>query len=275
MKTSIHFTLLMLLSSLMSFAQNRTDTLTNEKIIQLTKIGLQSTVIINKIQSSVNVFDVSTDALIKLSENNVSADVINEMIHITENYKSQKEDEINSKDPNAMHKSGIYYYNPEDQESPLKKIQVVRISSFATGGGGYGGFGGTSTYAILTGTTSKQQIQELSPVFYFYFNPEASSKSDWFEGAASPNEFALVKVIVQKDQRLFKVGGSSSFSYGSSSSQGIPEKTKLPFEFSEISEGVFKVYFNYPLAPGEYCFVFASESYKVYDFGIPEKKKKK
>ena len=61
-------------------AQTKVDTLTNAKVIKLSQLGLQPSVIINKIQSSYPYFDVSTDALINLSENGVSADVINEMM---------------------------------------------------------------------------------------------------------------------------------------------------------------------------------------------------
>jgi hypothetical protein len=172
-----------------------------------------------------------------------------------------------------MHKSGIYYYNPTNKETPLKKIQVVRVSSYVSGGGGYGGFGGTSTSAVLNGGKSVQQITENNPVFYFYFNDENNIKADWFEGAASPNEFALVKVVEKKDKRLYKVGGSSSVGYGSHASRGIPEKTKIPFDFTQISEGIFKVTFKKSLEAGEYCFVFAAETGRAFDFGIPKKDK--
>jgi hypothetical protein len=271
MKTSL-LTVLFVFAVFAATAQIKVDTLTNEKIIQLSKIGLQPDVIINKINTSINIFDVSTDALIRLSENNVSPDVINEMMRINNNHKLDVEDKINSKNPNAMHKSGIYYFNQEDKENPLKKIQVVRITSFVSGGGGYGGFGGSSTSAVLTGGKSKQQVNEDAPIFYFYFDSDNNSKADWDQNAASPNEFALVKVIEKRDQRLFKVSGSSSFSYGSNSSVGIPEKSKIPFEFDQISEGIYKVTFKEPLRVGEYCFVFASETNKVYDFGIPKGK---
>lgn len=255
-------------TSMLVKAQTKSDTLTNETIIQLTKIGIQSSVIINKINSSVDLFDVSTNGLVRLSESNVSPEVINEMMKTKNNSDLARESINNLKDPNQMHKSGIYYYNPDDSQSPLKKIQVARITNFASGGGGYGGFGGTSTSAVISGEKSKQQIIESDPTFYFYFNPVQSNKADWYEGAASPNEFSLVRMIEKRDKRLFKVASGSSFSYGSHASAGIPEKTKIDFQFDEIGEGIFRVTFKRPLAPGEYCFVFAAEMSKVFDFGI-------
>jgi hypothetical protein len=268
MKTFFMILVLVLLSPILLKSQTNSDTLTNETIIQLTKIGLQPSVIINKINASVDYFNVSTNALVRLSDNKVSPEVINEMMKVAGNNDLARENSNNLRDPNQMHKSGIYYYNSQDPDNPLKKIQVVRITNFASGGGGYGGFGGTSTSAVVSGEKSKQQIVENNPIFYFYFNPEQNVKADWFEGAASPNEFSLVKMVEKRDKRLFKVSSGSSFSYGSHASVGIPEKTKIDFQFDEIRDGIFKVSINKPLPSGEYCFVFAAEMSKVFDFGI-------
>ena len=70
--------LALFLVSAVSKAQVK-DTLTNAKIVQLTKIGLAPSIIINKIKTSVNLFDVSTNSLIDLSNNKVATDVINEI----------------------------------------------------------------------------------------------------------------------------------------------------------------------------------------------------
>jgi hypothetical protein len=56
-----------------------TDTLTNDKIIQLTKIQIPPETIILMIQKSYNIFDLSVDGLIKLGENGVDKTVLNEM----------------------------------------------------------------------------------------------------------------------------------------------------------------------------------------------------
>lgn len=58
MKAAV-FSVLCFLFTIFSYAQNNDDILTNETIIQLTKIGLQPSVIINKIQTSITKFDVS------------------------------------------------------------------------------------------------------------------------------------------------------------------------------------------------------------------------
>lgn len=249
-------------------AQSKIDTLTNAKIIQLSKIGLQPSVIINKIKTSVTNFDVSTDALINLSNNGVPSEVINEMMGTVNQKNTAVATKTDSKDPNTMHKSGIYYYNPVDANNPVRKIEVLRVSSYKSSGGGYYGVGGSSETAILSGAQSKQQIIEKNPVFYFYFNENNNVKADWYENAASPNEFVLVKLLTKKEQRLLKVGSSSTAFVATTSSSGVPEKNKLPFDYTQIADGIYKVTFKTPLEPGEYCFLFATETYKVFDFGI-------
>ena len=189
MKTFFLILVLVLLSPILLKSQTNSDTLTNETIIQLTKIGLQPSVIITKINASVDYFDVSTNALVRLSDNKVSPEVITEMMKVVGNNDLARENSNNLRDPNQMHKSGIYYYNAQDPDNPLRKIQVVRITNFASGGGGYGGFGGTSTSAVVSGEKSKQQIVENNPIFYFYFNPDHNVKADWFERAASRMNF--------------------------------------------------------------------------------------
>ena len=76
---------------------NLKDTLTNAKIIQLTKLGLQPSVILLKMHSSVTHFDVSTDALVNLSTNSVSTDVINEMMNMSVGHDTELENQVNLK----------------------------------------------------------------------------------------------------------------------------------------------------------------------------------
>lgn len=260
-----------------SNAQTSEEILTNEKVIQLSKIGLQPSVIVNKIKGSKSNFDVSTDALISLNNAGVAAEVINEMMKTSGEQNAAEADMVESKDPNAMHRSGIYIFHPDDADNPLSKIEVVRVSSYQSSGGGYYGVGGTSTKAVLSSAVSKQQLTTTTPVFYFYFNPKDNIKADWFDNSASPNEFALVKVIdvPKKNIRLFKVGGSSTVGFSSSSHEGIPEALKIPFDFTLQKDGIYKVTFKTALEDGEYCFVYSAATGKVFDFGIHTKEKNK
>ena len=263
----IYIIIALMFAVVISNAQTTTETLTNENVITLTKIGLQPSVIITKIKSSNTNFDVSTDALINLNKEGVASEVINEMMKTDMQTKTDLANQTDSKDPNSMHKSGIYYYNTNDANNPVRKIDAIRVTSFSSSGGGYGGFGGTTQLAHVSGIQSKQQFTETSPVFYFYFESN-NSRADWYDDASSPNEFVLVKFIEKKNERLFKTGSSSSAGYGSSARVGVPEKDKIPFDYTEVSEGIYKVTFKNPLPIGEYCFVFATATNKVFDFGI-------
>ncbi len=264
-------------------ARAQTDTLTNEKIIKLSKLKLESSVIINKIKTSVTVFDVSTDALIKLSDNGVAADVINEMMKSDTKRQSDLANKKDLNDPKTKRQPGIYYYNPKDTAKPVKRVDPTISSTTKSGGFGTALAQGM-TYGIakdkltssIAGNESRMKIFNTNPVFYFYFesnnNPDAGN---WFFAAAtSPNEFALVKMDEKKNSREMQVGNANA--YGSSS--GIPDKVKVAFEYAEEAAGVYKVTFLQPLKEGEYCFLYASSTptrysnNKVFDFGIWKEK---
>jgi len=124
----------------------------------------------------------------------------------------------------------------------------------------------------LAGPKSKQQLEENSPTFYFYFeeNPNSTRDSWYFATASSPNEFVLVKLDDNKNSREIVLGSEGYYK----SKMGVPDKDKVAFEFENIADGIFKVSFTKPLKKGEYCFIYASTaptSYsndKVFDFGI-------
>lgn len=263
--TKISFVFLLFLNTT-AIAQVKTDTLTNAKIVQLTKIGLAPSIIINKIKSSVNLFDVSTNSLIDLSNSKVATDVINEMMRVSNVINENTQ--INSNDPNTMHKQGIYIYNANDTANQLKKIDAGIIAGYRSSGGSYYGFGGSTSMADLSGSESMMKINEKNPVFYFYFdNTSVNRGGDWFQ-ASTPKEFMLVNLEVKKGNRSFRVGSSSSGYVTDNSKSGIPQKDQIPFDYVQISEGIYKITLKNSFKKGEYCFVLASNTNKVFDFGV-------
>ena len=264
-------------------AQPSADTLTNEKVIQLSKIGLQPSVIISKIQSSINLFDVSTDGLISLSSSGVSAEVINEMMKA--DAKAQVDiayQQRDMSDPKTMRPPGIYLYDPTDESKPLKRVDPNVISSTKVSSSGVaisGPLVRTSPTeklkSTIAGADSRLKIMQASPVFYFYFENTNNSNSDnwFFATASSPNEFALVKLTEKSKNREMIIASSGAYV----ESSGIPDKDKVQFDYVEEAEGVYKVFFNKPLKDGEYCFLYAStvpnrfSNNKVFDFGIHAK----
>src|SRR5436190_23732374 len=77
MKKAI-FTLTMLFFSVVAFGQ--AELLTNSKIMEMTRAGLEPEIILLKIRSSAVSFDISADALIELKKAGVKDDVISAMV---------------------------------------------------------------------------------------------------------------------------------------------------------------------------------------------------
>lgn len=260
-------------------AQTKVDTLTNATVIKLSNLGLQPSIVIAKIQGSYANFDVSTDALINLSENGVPADVINEMIKVDTQLKSTAANQKDMNDPLTKRTSGIYSYNPKDSTASLRQVDPTVISTNKSGGIGKAlanrytlGMAKDKIKSNLSGAKSHLQIEETSPVFYFYFDISSSANAgNWFFATAtSPNEFVLVKLDEDKNHREMVVGDMND--YGGTS--GVPDKIKVQFEYAKVSEGIYKVTFEEPLKKGEYCFLYANatptsfSNDKVFDFGI-------
>lgn len=256
---------MMLVLSSSAYSQTKVDTLTNDEIISLSKIGLQPSVIMNKIHSSYTKFDVSTDALIDLSKNGVDSQVINEMIKVDNTTHAEIEAEQNASNPAVMHNAGIYFYEPENSDSPLIRLEAISVNH-ETHSGGYGGWGGSSTYARLNGLSANYKINNSLPVFYFYF-PINEKNTDMFF-ASSPNDFELVKLKVERNSRVVKVGGGASFVYGSKHSASIPDNFKISFTMEKVEDGIYKISVQKPLVVGEYCFVYMNDTNRVFDFSV-------
>ncbi len=251
------------------------DTLYNKSIIALTKMGLPSQTIISKIKTSITAFDVSVNGLLDLQSNGVSGDVLNEMIKRNDQFNTQVSNEVNSNNPNVMHKPGIYYYS----QSNLKRVDPTVTSTNKSGGFGThlaqhytAGIAKDKIRTNLAGNKSHLQIKEEQPTFYFYFKSDENANTDsWFFAAAtSPNEFALVLLDEDKDSREMIIGESNA--YGRTT--GVPNKIKVAFDYVQVSDGIYKVTFKQPLKKGEYCFLYTSitpsrqNNNKVFDFGI-------
>ena len=277
----------MILLALIGFrasAQTKTDTLTNAKVIKLSKLGLQPSIVITKIQNSYNIFDVSTDGLINLSDNGVPSEVINEMMRVDAQAKNALANKKDMKVPLTKRATGIYYYNPKDSIEPLKQVDPTVISTNKSGGLGIAmaqaytmGLAREKIKSSLSGGNSHLQIEETSPVFYFYFERTADRTADswFFATATSPNEFVLAKLSENSNNRVLQVGDMNA--YGGTS--GVSNGAKIPFDYVKVSEGIYKVTFKQPLKNGEYCFLYANatptsfSNDKVFDFGIPKVEK--
>jgi hypothetical protein len=259
--------------------QPENDTLYNKTIVELTNIKLPQQTIIAKIGTSVTSFDVSVKALMALQASGVHGDVITEMIRVNGLAAERRAKQANSRNPNEMHRPGIYVYRPYDTDVPVKKLDPTIVSASRSGGVGTAiaqaytyGIAKSKVKSSLAGPNSRLQILSVEPVFYFYFETNDKPDADnwFFATATSPNEFVCVTLRERPDSREMEVGASNA--YGSDS--GIPNRVKADFDYEKISEGIYKVTFKKPLKPGEYCFLYANSAptnysnNKVFDFGI-------
>lgn len=277
MKIIQNLILVLLISVGFSSFGQESDVLTNEAIIGMRAKGLPASIIAARLKTAKNAFDISTEALIKLTENKIPEDLINAMIDAASdpNRHFVKTDPNN---PMDMHDSGIYLYKKTGETAEIVPLEPTVYSQSKSGGA----LASALTYGIakvkvavtLDGTSSRMQLSDKQPVFYFYFDLTKNSLSQtsnwWFSTATSPNEFILVDFTVKKKSRDVETGSASI----TGSSAGVADKNKIPFKFDKIAPGIYKVYFDKPIS-GEFCFMYAGSVpqgfeavNKVYDFGV-------
>lgn len=268
--------MLIMVSEFRVFGQQN-DSLSNEAVIEMFGKGLPASIIASRLKTAKNTFDISTDALIKLTENKIPEELINAIIEAAgDPARHIVVRDLNN--PNDMHESGIYYLNRSNGKTELISLEPTVYSQSKSGGA----LASALTYGIakvkvsvtLDGNCSRRQITEKNPEFYFYFDITKNSLSQttnwWFATATSPNEFILVDFTVKKKSRDVETGSASILS----ASNGVADKNKIAFKFDKVAPGIYKVYFDKPLT-GEYCFMYAGSVpsgfdavNKVYDFGV-------
>ena len=298
MKKNIYFAIVLLFITISSsYAQ---DVLTNKSIIALSKAGLPSSIIVNKMKTTACSFDLSTNALIDLKNNNVADDVLNAMIE--KQGTSVETGNIGADSIiNKLPETGIYYYN--SQVKHYDRLDPTLVTGNKTEANL---LGTVKSKSILDGAESNIQANQ-TPVFYFYFgnsnenklsNTNASStsyKNEFVEmlksyspnaktsnAAFSPNDFKLIKLDRNKNSRSFESGRISMYS---GVSNGV-SKNVQDFKYEAITPNLYKVYFPNGLPQGEFCFIYASSAasggvtasmtnnayhtndIKVFDFGV-------
>lgn len=272
----ILFIVMCLFVDLSVFGQ-QSDVLTNEVIIGMFSKGLPASIINSRLKTAKNTFDISTEALVKLTENKIPEDIVNAMIDAAGD-PSRHFVKIDPNNPMDMHESGIYYIKKSGGATEIVPLEPTVYSQSKSGGG----LVSSLTYGItkvkvgvtLDGTSSHRQIEEQKPEFYFYFDLTKNSLNQasnwWFSTATSPNEFILVNFTVKKRSRDVETGSANILG----SSTGVADKNKIPFKFDKIAPGIYKVYFDKPIS-GEFCFMYAGSVpqgfeaiNKVYDFGV-------
>lgn len=257
------------------------EVLTNDSVIRMVKANLSPIIITSKIRTSRSNFNVSTDELIRLQQQEkIPDEVIRAMVDAssaaTANSSLVGAGNVSNTDPNdplATHEAGIYLYDERSGQKVM--IQLEPSVSKQTKSGGF--FTSALTYGIakikfkasLAGPNAKLQIEKSRPVFYFYFEVKSSGLSNSSGLASSPSDFVLVKLNAKDNSRNVTVAQANAFG----SQSGTMDKASRPYDFEKIAPGVYKVTPNIDLDGGEYGFYNAaglgpSGGAKIFDFGI-------
>lgn len=270
------------------------EKLNNQMVVELVKAGLGDEAIVAKISGSEGAFDLSTDHLIDLKRQGVSSPVIAAMIRADSSPARAGSGPVkfvnDSPEPLVPHASGIYLLMNHNGPAHMLKIDPTVSNQTKTGGFfGYaltGGIASLSMKSVLPDPTARVRASGSRPVFYFYFdeanprNAENGASGVWLSGPAatvtSPNEFSLVRFSQKKNAREARVG---SFNIAGAKA-GVMDKDRIPFAYDKLAPGVFKVFPQQDLQPGEYGFLYfmgggggvgmqaAASTTRVFDFSV-------
>jgi hypothetical protein len=257
------------------------DVIDNKKLVELTKSGLGSDIIIGFINSSPTNFDCGMNSIIALKKDSVTEKVLVEVMKHCSDKQNSVAKAVNTNNPMEKHEGGIFCYQYKDttSEYELKKLYTTVVSGQSSGGFGAAmaqsytyGLAKTSVKSEISGASANVKLLS-SGIFYFYFDAPSQTNTPgawWFHTATSPNEFSLIKLKVKKDVREYKSGTSNAYT----DKTGIDQDQKIAFTFEEVSPGIFKVIPSKHLPPGEYCFIYSAAvptmytNDKVFDFSI-------
>lgn len=244
--------------------QNGREVLNNDSVITMVKAGLSTNVIVNKIRSSQNQFDLSTNELIRLKQNGINEDILMAMQGYSETsdprptnpaaptvYNSES---IDPNDPMARHTIGIYHYTERHGQRKMNELEPSVVTSSHT----TGMIGTKLTYGIwqnkqkakLPGSAASYVVTDPSPVFYFYLNEKDRTMAAVKYFPASVSQFQLVKFDVKGHDREVTVGKSSEYT----NKVGISSNFLVPVSVEKVGDGVFKVTPQGVLKSGEYGF---------------------
>ena len=238
-------------------APSAADILTNKSVIEMVTAKLPEDVIVVRIQTSTTNFDLSTPALVDLNKNGVSSNIIKAMIAPAPGKESVKAlaPPPDPNDPEADHDPGIYMYFKRSDRMQMLMLEPTVYSQSKSGGV----FASAMTYgiakvkmkAVVRNAHANVRTADASAAFYFHFEEKGAGLSHaGFGGTSTPNEFTLLRFDVKSDSRETVVMKMNAFG----SSSGTDDKASIPYTFTKVRSGIYKVVPNAPLKSGEYAF---------------------
>jgi hypothetical protein len=259
--------------------------LTNDDIVQMASLGLPDNLVIAKIKAAKTVnFDTSPTGLKALSDARVHDLVVEAMISRQDGGKVDVSPSARSgpaagapsadpNDPMAPHDSGVYLLKdgrltPMDPAVFQGEKHTSMLRTMASQG-----LAKQRMKAVLRGPHAPTQLSDAKPVFYFYFDKDASAGTlmSMSPEPKSPRDYLLVKLeVTRKDRELETMEAGIT-----GTNMNATTKTAVNFSSEKIAPGAYKITVDSPLGPGEYCFLsgggtmgLMATTGHVYDFGV-------
>ena len=219
------------------------ETLTNDSVVQLTKLGFGDDAVIAKIKASDASFDTSTAAMVQLKQQGVSTAVITAMLQSS----APKTPTMSLDSPDLMkpHPTGVYAVGTDR----LYRIDPTMTNQAKTGGIlGYAltsGIASMHVKAAIQNETAKIKVGAGSPTFYFFFdesNPETAARVTAFGAGdasvvTSPSEFTLIHLDKKNGRREAQVGSINI----AGAKTGVMDHDRIAFDYKMIRPGVYEV----------------------------------
>ena len=257
--------------------------LTQETIIQMSRVGLPDDVIVSKVRSEARPPKISADDLIALKSAGVSDAVLRALVSpapasdppATSPAMSLTVAIPDTNDPMAPHDAGIYMLrHTEDGRRKLVLMERAGAGNEKTANIwayvlSYG-IAKIKTKAQIPGPHAALRTGETNPVFYMYF--PATGNLGAGDAISSPSQFSLLLLEEVKDHRETAV---ASYGMGGAST-GNDDKMTVKLNTEKIRPYSYMVTPAVNLKPGEYAFVAASGvggsgstgSVMIFDFGV-------
>jgi hypothetical protein len=220
------------------------EVLTNDSVINMVKAGLAEGIIIQKIRTSQQKFDTSTDALVKLKAARVPDKVIEAMISGGAPPAAAAGAGPSQADPAIAHLSAA-------GARALKAMHGEMETSVAP-------FAGSRQEVVLSTPRAEYRITDKQPVFSTNLTAE---------------QWALVRLKPGKNDRNLPMSRNSGWGWeGATFRQGPDPKYRVSLEGEPGPGGSTRIKPKEPLAPGEYGMVAIVRGQpnmvEVFDFGV-------
>lgn len=260
----------------------RAEPLSLDAVVALSQSGIGDEAVVAKIKSSNTHVDLSVDEILALKKRGVSGPVIAALLSDNKPELGTPKFSIDSIDPNVLHPAGLYLVDAAADK--MVRIDATVTNQAKTGGIlGYaftGGIASMSVKATIQNATARVHAKSPTPTFYFFFdesNPQsANTPQTWASGTAatvsSPSEFTLIHLTPKNGRREARVGSMNI----AGAKTGVMDKDRIPFDYTMVRPGVYKVQFTNPLPAGEYGFIFSltgggaagAMTARIFDFAI-------